>query len=66
MTSLEFFLLAGFPKLYDVFEDKENVLLVMEYCRGGELTDAISKLSQCRCVCFKHTPPTGLRGILNI
>eukprot|EP00241_Pyramimonas_parkeae_P001249 CAMPEP_0114243382 /NCGR_PEP_ID=MMETSP0058-20121206/10755_1 /TAXON_ID=36894 /ORGANISM="Pyramimonas parkeae, CCMP726" /LENGTH=551 /DNA_ID=CAMNT_0001356209 /DNA_START=166 /DNA_END=1821 /DNA_ORIENTATION=+ len=37
----------GFPKLYDVFEDKENVLLVMEYCRGGELTDAISKLSQC-------------------
>jgi serine/threonine protein kinase len=40
----------GFPKLYDVFEDRDSVLIVMEYCRGGELTDAIATLKYLRCV----------------
>lgn len=42
----------GFPKLYDVFEDKDSVLLVMEYCRGGELTDAIATLKHLSEACI--------------
>mmetsp|Transcript_9982 Transcript_9982/g.11602 ORF Transcript_9982/g.11602 Transcript_9982/m.11602 type:complete len:606 (+) Transcript_9982:103-1920(+) len=38
----------GFPKLYDLFEDKEKVYFVMEYCRGGELADAVHKKGSLR------------------
>uniref|UniRef100_A0A803KSE8 non-specific serine/threonine protein kinase n=1 Tax=Chenopodium quinoa TaxID=63459 RepID=A0A803KSE8_CHEQI len=36
--------LAGHPnliKIYDAYEDNENVYIVMELCRGGELLDRI-------------------------
>ena len=30
-------------KLYEVFEDSENIYLVMDLCRGGELFDRITQ-----------------------
>jgi len=30
-------------KLYEYFEDKKNVYLITELCRGGELFDRIIK-----------------------
>ncbi|KAK3243226.1 hypothetical protein CYMTET_47108 [Cymbomonas tetramitiformis] len=37
----------GFPKLYDVFEDRDHIYFVMEYCRGGELTEALCAKGSC-------------------
>jgi len=33
----------GFPKLYDIYENKAEVYFVMERCYGGELTDALAE-----------------------
>jgi len=30
-------------KMYETFEDKSNVYIVMELCEGGELIDIIKK-----------------------
>ena len=30
-------------KLYEIFENKESIFLVQEYCSGGELFDQISE-----------------------
>mmetsp|Transcript_23627 Transcript_23627/g.51569 ORF Transcript_23627/g.51569 Transcript_23627/m.51569 type:complete len:585 (-) Transcript_23627:329-2083(-) len=32
----------GFPKLYDIYENKTEVFFVMERCLGGELTQALA------------------------
>ncbi|CAI2364813.1 unnamed protein product [Moneuplotes crassus] len=34
-------------KLFEVYEDDENIHLVMEYCSGGELFEAILNQKQC-------------------
>jgi serine/threonine protein kinase len=41
---------AGFPKLYDIYENKAEVYFVMERCYGGELTDALAERGSLRYV----------------